>query len=196
MDAHVKAPEYEVSTRRPFYTGTYRQLVRDTNISPETLLATDYLNHFNEVVMLLEMLGDAPEFMDDVRLWRPMGYAEHFSQGGFRHKALAIAAYDQAPAVYREPFEETVAEIDRTILDCVRAMEHASALGDTLAFGLTAAATARMARDLIDRASAIINGHTLAARQNEIDALIEADAAPGTQQPREKNQTLGEPAAA
>jgi hypothetical protein len=30
-----------------------RARVRDTNISETTLLATDYLNHFNEVVMML-----------------------------------------------------------------------------------------------------------------------------------------------
>jgi hypothetical protein len=31
------------------------------NINPTTWLATDYLNHFNEAIMLLEMLPCAPE---------------------------------------------------------------------------------------------------------------------------------------
>ena len=35
------------------------------NINAATGLATDYLNHFNEAIMLLEMLASAPEFRDD-----------------------------------------------------------------------------------------------------------------------------------
>ncbi|MGH6719493.1 MAG: hypothetical protein ACREER_09265 [Alphaproteobacteria bacterium] len=184
------------SSSRPLYTRTYRRLVRGTNINEETLLATDYLNHFNEVAMLIEMIDQAPEFMDDVLAWRPMSYADHFRQGGFRHKALAVAAYDQAPPIYREPFDATIAELDRAVLDGVAAMAKASADGDPLASGFAAAQVARTARDLIDRASAIINGHSLAARQDEIDALIEGVATAADQQPREKYHTLGQPEAA
>ena len=43
-----------------------------SNVSPQTFLATDYLNHFNEVVMLLGMLGDMPEMFEDIAAWRPM----------------------------------------------------------------------------------------------------------------------------
>jgi len=40
-----------------------------TTINSQTLLATDYLNHFNEVVMLLEMIPDMPDMMDMVQEW-------------------------------------------------------------------------------------------------------------------------------
>jgi hypothetical protein len=33
----------------------------NANINPRTRLATDYLNHFNEAIMLLYMLSSAPE---------------------------------------------------------------------------------------------------------------------------------------
>ncbi|MDP3655070.1 MAG: hypothetical protein Q8R67_25705, partial [Rhodoferax sp.] len=33
-------------------------LLRAANINPRTGLATDYLNHFNEAIMLLEMVPD------------------------------------------------------------------------------------------------------------------------------------------
>lgn len=179
-----------VRTMRPPFTRTYRLLARGTNVNCETLLATDYLNHYNEVVMLIEMVEQAPEFMDDVRAWHPKPYVEHFRDGGFSHKALAIAAYDQAPAVYREPFDATLAEIDATILKGIAAMDQATAEGDAFAFSLAATETAASARALIDRASAIINGHTLAVRQDEIDALMDEAA---NQQPREKYQTLAAP---
>ena len=42
-----------------------QEKVRDSNIDETTLLATDYLNHFNEIVMLLEMVPEMPEMLDD-----------------------------------------------------------------------------------------------------------------------------------
>jgi hypothetical protein len=37
--------------------------VRGTKINEQTLLATDHLNHFNEIVMTLEMIPDTPELL-------------------------------------------------------------------------------------------------------------------------------------
>ena len=43
--------------------------LRAANINPRTGLATDYLNHFNEAIMLLEMIPDMPECAEDFLLW-------------------------------------------------------------------------------------------------------------------------------
>jgi len=157
---------------KPCFTRTYRLLVRGTNISDETLLATDYLNHVNEVIMLIELLGAAPEFFDDVRAWRPMSYAEHFRQSGFVDRELAIWAYDQVPLVYRLPFEGIIADIDATILAGAAAIERAIADGDQECLARAADATAAHTRALVDQASAIIHGRSVTARQDEIDALL------------------------
>ena len=37
------------------------------NINPETGLASDYLNHFNEAIMLLDMIPALPECTEDFR---------------------------------------------------------------------------------------------------------------------------------
>ncbi len=42
----------------------FQHKVRGTNINEQTLLATDYLNHFNEIAMMLEMIPDMPEFLE------------------------------------------------------------------------------------------------------------------------------------
>src|SRR5579863_2087796 len=70
--------------------------LRAANINPRTGLATDYLNHFNEAIMLLEMVPDMPECAEDFLNWQPLSYAEHFTASNFKGKALAIEAYDTA----------------------------------------------------------------------------------------------------
>ncbi len=39
--------------------------------------ATDYLNHFNEIVMTLEMIPDMSELLEEAQTWLPKGYREH-----------------------------------------------------------------------------------------------------------------------
>src|SRR6266513_2701218 len=79
--------------------------LRAANINPRTGLATDYLNHFNEAVMLLEMIPDIPECADDFLAWRPLSYSEHFTASNFKARDLAISAYDSADAGIRAEFD-------------------------------------------------------------------------------------------
>src|SRR5437879_2914571 len=69
--------------------------LRAANINLRTGLATDYLNHFNEAIMLLEMVPDMPECAEDFLTWRPLSYAEHFWASNFKARDLAIEAYEQ-----------------------------------------------------------------------------------------------------
>src|ERR1700691_1626323 len=68
------------------------------NINPRTGLATDYLNHFNEAIMLLEMIPDMPECSEDFLEWQPLSYREHFTASNFKARDLAIEAYETADA--------------------------------------------------------------------------------------------------
>src|SRR5471032_3610958 len=70
--------------------------LRAANINPRTGLATDYLNHFNEAIMLLEMIPDMPECAEDFLGWQPLSYREHFTASHFRARELAIEAYESA----------------------------------------------------------------------------------------------------
>src|SRR3979411_3541707 len=63
--------------------------LRAANINPRTGLATDYLNHFNEAIMLLEMIPDMPECAEDFLLWYPLSYREHFMASNFKARDLA-----------------------------------------------------------------------------------------------------------
>lgn len=80
--------------------------LRAGNINPRTGLATDYLNHFNEAIMLLEIIPDMPECVEDFLNWQPLSYREHFMASNFKARELAIEAYDLADAAVRAEFDD------------------------------------------------------------------------------------------
>jgi hypothetical protein len=79
------------------------------NINPKTGLATDYLNHFNEAIMLLEMIPDMPDCAADFLCWQPLSYCEHFAESHFKARDLAISAYESANPSVREEFDKLTA---------------------------------------------------------------------------------------
>jgi hypothetical protein len=146
--------------------------VRGTNVSETTLLATDYLNHFNEVVMLLEMVPDMPEMFDEVQAWQPKSYVEHFSTSNSPFSELAAELYPHVPPRYREPFDITIGHLAGLIDRTVRNVENALAKQDTRAVRDRIDVALGPMRRLIDVAGGIIHGADQALSQDEIDSLI------------------------
>lgn len=60
---------------------TFRAVL-DANINRNSLLATDYLNHFSEVVMQIGPVTDMPECLEKARGWAPKTYQAHFVDSG------------------------------------------------------------------------------------------------------------------
>ena len=96
----------------------FSRLVEGTNISPKTLLATDYLNHFNEIVMLFEIIPDMPECFEEILEWKPKSYKEHFEDSSVKDAALACEAYDHVPKIYKDPLEDTIRHMVELIGSC------------------------------------------------------------------------------
>ena len=153
-------------------TEAMRRKVEGSNIDPTTLLATDYLNHFNEIVMLLEMIADMPEILDDVKEWQPKTYKNHFRDSTIAEKDLAIEAYDHVPAVYREPFEQTIEQINLMIPPTVERLEKNLADGEMEVLKANAHTLSQLIQRLMDIASAIIHGSHKTMDQSEIDNLL------------------------
>ena len=139
-------------------TETYRKLVKDTTINSTTLLSTDYLNHFNELVMMLEMVADMPDMIEEVETWAPRTYHEHFKNSSFQHKDLACFAYENAPDQYRVPLDDCVTRMDAEIADGLPKLRTMVDAGDTDAVGVAARALTTSLRNRIDTMSALING--------------------------------------
>ncbi|MCH7937334.1 MAG: hypothetical protein IH994_09640 [Proteobacteria bacterium] len=149
-----------------------RERVKGSNIDETTLLATDYLNHFNEIVMLLEMVADMPEILDDVKAWRPKTYKDHFRDSTIADKDLAIEAYDHVPGIYREPFEQTIEQLNVMIASATERLERNLADGDMEVLKVNAQTVSRLIQKLMDMASAIIHGSAKTMDQSEIDVLL------------------------
>jgi hypothetical protein len=99
--------------------------MRAANINPRTGLATDYLNHFNEAVMLLEMIPDIPECAEDFLGWRPMSYAEHFTASNLKARDLAISAYESADPTIRVEFDNITSAMTSILTAVSKAMREA-----------------------------------------------------------------------
>jgi hypothetical protein len=156
-----------VAAFRSAMIGHFRSHIPGTNINQSTLIASDYLNHFHELVMLLEAVASDPEgFTDDLLAWRPLTYEEHFSESGFRDKNLAIAAYRRAPPKIRARFDEAVARLHGEAVTLVGEVATALQGRNKGSVADACAETARRLRLLIDEANAIATGEANADRDD------------------------------
>ncbi|HZQ11195.1 MAG TPA: hypothetical protein VFB31_00115 [Pseudolabrys sp.] len=143
----------------------------DANINPRTGLATDYLNHFNEAVMLLEMLGDCPDCIGDFLAWQPLSYREHFAASRFKGRDLAIAAYETSDPALRQSLDALAGTMTAVLLAARGAMR--AEMPPQGAAGVASRAVACL-KPLIAQAGAIINGETegAASPQAAVDGLM------------------------
>ena len=131
--------------------------LRAANINPRTGLATDYLNHFNEAIMLLEMIPDMPECAEDFLGWNPLSYREHFTASNFKARDLAIEAYDSANAGVRAEFDNITSSMTSILTAVGAAMREAKQ--DKTRATLAGQATGWV-KPLVMLAGGIINGST------------------------------------
>jgi hypothetical protein len=158
--------------------GIDRDRLAHANINPATGLATDYLNHFNEAIMLLEMLTAMPECVEDFLAWHPMTYCEHFAASSFKERDLAMQAYEVADSAARHQLDE-LADTMNGILTATRDALQLSL--SPRAAGTLAAQAAAWLKPMVARAGAVINGTFMPAPievagpapQATVDALFE-----------------------
>jgi len=141
------------------------------NINPRTGLATDYLNHFNEAIMLLEMIPDMPECAADFLDWRPLSYSEHFMASNFKARDLAIRAYEQSDADIRAEFDNITGTMT-SILTAVGAAMREARHDDTRT-KLAEQATGWI-RPLVTLAGGIIHGPGVEL-EADIDSIMTQD---------------------
>jgi len=143
-----------------------------TIIRQKTLLSSDYLNHFNDIIMLIELVPDAPEYLEECLQWRPVSYAEHFGASSIVDGRLAIEAYDLSPGEYRRRFDAVVADMEQLVVISIQRLKAAMETGDERRIRSIAEDSGKALRDLVAVASAVIHGETPVLRQSEIDEIL------------------------
>jgi hypothetical protein len=136
------------------------------NINPRTRLATDYLNHFNEAVMMLEMIPDIPECAEDFMGWHPLSYCEHFTASNFRARDLAIEAYESADADIRNEFDKLTGSMTSILTAVSEAMRQVSQDATRATLALQAAG---WVKPLLALAGGVINGRGAEA---DVDTIM------------------------
>ncbi len=90
--------------------------LRQANVNPETGLATDFLNLFNEYIMLAELVADGSMDHDVLEDWLPIDYETHFARSGFAGAEVVLAAYRSLDCSARHAFEQAVGQLIDLIL--------------------------------------------------------------------------------
>ena len=146
------------------------------NISSATGLSTDYLNHFTEAVMALEVVATMPDCLPDLEAWKPKTYCEHFAGSPFSNRDALIAAYwATEPTVRREldTISEMLNAATEDARDAMVARFWAPGAAD---FAKRAVAELK---PLMARIAAVINGIAIDTEQDHgntqaaIDALFD-----------------------
>ena len=142
--------------------------LKAANINPRTGLATDYLNHFNEAVMLLEMVPDMPECAEDFLTWTPLSYAEHFWASNFKARDLAIEAYECADPKVSADFDKLTSTMTSILTAVGSAMRQATQ--DKTRAKLAEQATGWV-KPLVMQAGGVING----VAEDDVDDIMAAN---------------------
>jgi hypothetical protein len=144
------------------------------NIMPATGLATDYLNVFNEAVMLFGLLPDMPDMIDELMVWQPLTYEQHFARSGFQAKELAILAYQNAPPHIKEPFDalsdQTCDLMAHAIITAYDLIQSKAALAALTGF---VSATTLSLQSAIMVLDGMVHGGAARGDQDDIDALFD-----------------------
>ena len=90
--------------------------LRMANVNLTTGLATDFLNLFNEYIMLAELVCDGSMDREVLKDWVPIDYETHFSQSGFAGTEIVLASFRSLTSEARVDFEAHVANLISLIL--------------------------------------------------------------------------------
>lgn len=133
------------------------EILAAANINPNTRLATDYLNHFNNAVMVLELVPDMPDMAEEVLAWTPTSYEDYFRGSHFRERDLAVAAYRAADPAIRAEFDAVVTHLDCVMAEALELIERDDPTAPDVALHLRDIVADRL-KPGIAAASGIVNG--------------------------------------
>lgn len=146
-------------------------------VNPASGLANDYLNLFNEIVMLIETLPSMPELFEDIQRWRPTTYREYFERSILPGRGTALENYDRLDVRFRRSFEAVVADLDRRSTGAVAAVrrQFKTQNDDPDALAAVCERAGANIREILDKATSLVNHGQIISTdivQNRADELM------------------------
>lgn len=148
-------------------------------------IANDYLNHFNEIFLLIENFPVLlPEMVDELLSWKPISYRAYFEQSPLPGKGEVLAIYDNLDEEFRRDFEEMVTLLDNLIMKSIAVVAthrrpDGTIDGDEIAD--TCAEISTRLHTVLNRAADLVNhGYAppLETPQEMADRVLAADSKP------------------
>lgn len=181
----ITAEPAESQSPREILATAFRQVIAEhlrlhalgTNVDRATLLASDYLNHFNEIVVLLEHApANLGEMTAALEAWKPISYVEYFSKSDVRERDIAIVAYRNAPENVRTMFDAAIAALQLHMMATVKEIRTLAKRKRSKALDSACAESAARLKTMIAQAASIATGH------NEVLPIERASLLPSLQE--------------
>jgi hypothetical protein len=91
-------------------------------VNPTSGLANDYLNVFNEILLIIEFLPTMPEMTDEALAWQPRSYPEYFAQSTLPDAHHALEAYASVDPLLRRKFESVLTRLNEIVTEVQRTL--------------------------------------------------------------------------
>ncbi len=158
----------DFSSRQGFGATPSSGLVATANyVNPLSGLANDYLNGFNEIITLIEMLPEMPDLVADIQAWRPKSYRAYFEDQAHPAAKAAQIAYDRMNPKLQQDFEAVIAELDRLATGTVAAIRHQLKQGKAPALTDLCARAGQAMRKILKLATNMVNYASPREREDE-----------------------------
>jgi hypothetical protein len=148
-------------------------------VNPASGVANDYMNHFNEILLMIENLPALlPEMVDEMLAWRPVSYRAYFESSPLPGSVEVLEIYDSLEEDFRRDFESMVELLDKIILESIGVIStHRRDDGTIEAdeIGETCARLSAQLRTVLDRTADLVNhGYAppLERPQNMADRIL------------------------
>ena len=130
-------------------------------VNPASGIANDYLNHFNEILLLIENLPALlPEMIDELLAWRPISYRQYFTDSPLPGAAATLEIYDSLDEDFRQDFESMVIMLDKIIVESIELIKAARRPDGTLEpdeVSETCEILSAKLRKVLDRTADLVN---------------------------------------
>ena len=132
------------------------QALSAINVNLSTGFATNYLNHYVEILLLLEMLPSMPEGIEDILLWKPIDYAEHVRQSGLPKSELVLEAFEHSNPKRKDMLRDVTNEVDTEVLRYIDQAQKAVALGDNEQTSAISSQAKEVLTPMLEKVSGVI----------------------------------------